>query len=333
MKLLILGGTIFLGPHLVEMALAHGHEVTLFNRGQHHPDLFPEAEKLRGDRDGNLDALRGRRWDAVIDTCGYVPRIARASAEVLANAVDHYTFISTISVYEYLRQTALDEGSPVSRLSDPTVEEIGGGNYGALKVLCEEAVEEVMPGRVLVVRPGLIVGPHDPTDRFTYWPVRLAAGGDVLAPGPAERPVQYIDVRDLAGWTLRMVEAKRTGIFNATGPARPLPMGEFLKTCQAVTSNDAQLTWVSEEFLLAEGVEPFTQLPLWLPDEAEAMNRTDIRKASAAGLTFRSLERTLRDTLDWHASRPAPHPLRAGLPAEREAELLHAWHTGSRAES
>ncbi len=209
MKLLVLGGTVFLGRHLVEAATARGHSVTLFNRGQHNPELYPEVEKLRGDRDSDLSALQGRRWDAVIDTCGYLPRAVRASAELLADAVDHYTFISSISVYADFHTPAMDESAPVGTLADETVEEVTGETYGPLKALCEQAAERALPGRVLNIRPGLIVGPHDPTDRFTYWPVRVARGGEVLAPGRPHVPVQVIDGRDLAEWTVRMVEARQ----------------------------------------------------------------------------------------------------------------------------
>ena len=198
MKLLILGGTVFLGRHLVEAAQARGHQLTLFNRGQHNPELFAGVEKLRGDRSGDLSALRGRRWDAVIDTCGYIPRIVRASAELLADAVDHYTFVSSLSVYADTSRPGIDESAPVGQLADETVEDITGETYGPLKALCEQAAGRALPGRVLTVRPGLIVGPHDPTDRFTYWPVRVARGGALLAPGRPERRVAFVDVRDLA---------------------------------------------------------------------------------------------------------------------------------------
>ncbi len=218
MRILILGGTVFVGRHLVEAALARGHEVTLFNRGQHGPDLYPGVEKLRGDRDGGLDALRGRRWDAAIDTCGYVPRIVRASATLLANAVDHYTFISSVSVYPEAHTRHLDEDSPVGALDDESVEDVTPETYGPLKALCEQAAEGAMSGRALTIRPGLIVGPHDPTDRFTYWPRRVAQGGEVLAPGRPERPVQIIDARDLAAWTLQLVASGARGVYNATGP-------------------------------------------------------------------------------------------------------------------
>ncbi len=218
MDLLILGGTGFLGRHLVERALAYGHRVTLFNRGLSGPDLFPEVETIRGDREGNLSALRGRRWDAVIDTCGYVPRVVRASAALLAGAVDHYTFVSSISVYSDAIEPGADEGAPVKELADPTVEEVTGETYGGLKALCERAAEEEMPGKVLNIRPGLISGPHDPTDRFTYWPRRISAGGEVLAPDRLERRVQFIDVRDLAVWIVKMSAERRTGTYNATDP-------------------------------------------------------------------------------------------------------------------
>jgi 2'-hydroxyisoflavone reductase len=267
MDLLILGGTGFLGRHLVEAALADGHRPTLFNRGLSVPGLFPEIEKIQGDRGGDLSPLLGRRWDAVIDTCGYVPRVVRASAGLLAGAVDHYTCVSSISVYSDDIEPGADEEAPVRELSDPTIEEVTRGTYGGLKVLCERAAEEKMPGRVLNVRPGLISGPHDPTDRFTYWPRRISAGGEVLVPDHPERNVQYIDVRDLASWIVKMSGERQTGPYNATGPAYELQMGRMLEEFEAVSGTDAEFVWVSEDFLEENEVEPFTELPLWVPRE------------------------------------------------------------------
>ncbi len=326
MKLLILGGTAFLGRHLVESALQRGHEVTLFNRGQRNPGLFPEVEHLRGDRNGNLEALKGRRWDAVIDTCGYFPRQVRESAQLLADQVEHYTFISSISVYASFEKTN-DESSPVGKLEDETVEQITGETYGPLKALCEQAAEAAMPGRVLNIRPGLIVGSHDPSDRFTYWPHRIARGGEVLAPGRPDRPVQIIHARDLADWNLNMSEARKVGVYNATGPEYVLTMGEVLQTCKAVSGSDAHFTWVDEAFLLEQKVGAWVELPLWIPSSGPAaMQETDISKALAAGLTFRPLADTVRDTLEWDRTRPSDIQRRAGLKPEREAEVLKAWH-------
>jgi len=306
MNLLILGGTIFLGRYLAEAALAHGHQVTLFNRGQHNADLFPVVEKLRGDRDGGLDALRGRHWDAVIDTSGYVPRIVRASAELLADAAEHYTFISSISVYPHFRSVGLDEHAPVGTLDDPAIEEVTGESYGPLKALCEQAVEQALPGRTLVVRPGLIVGPHDPSDRFTYWVHRVAQGGELLAPESPNWHTQIIDVRDLADWTLHMVEQGQTGVYNATGPAYDLTFGQLLDTCRVVSGSAARFTWVSEAFLLENEVAPWIELPLWIPQsDPDMLGFSDVScaKAIAAGLTFRDLATTVRDTLAWDAGR------------------------------
>ena len=325
MQLLIIGGTVFLGRHLVEAALARGHTLTLFNRGQHNPELFPTVEKLRGNRDGELAVLAGRRWDAVIDTCGYIPRAVQASATQLADQVDHYTFISTISVYPDYAQAGLDETAAVGTLADPTVEEVTGETYGPLKALCEAAAEAAMPGRVLTIRPGLIVGPHDPTDRFTYWPVRVAQGGTVLAPGEPTQQVQVIDVRDLATWTIRLIEAKQTGIYNATGPAQPLTMQQLLAECKAVAANQAEFTWVSEAFLLEQKVGAFVEMPLWVPAEMAGLEQINCQKAIKAGLTFRPLATTIGDTLVWHNTRDSAHQWRAGLAPEREAALLEAW--------
>ncbi len=327
MKLLILGGTVFVGRHLVDVALARGHAVTLFNRGQSNADLYPQVEKLCGDRDGNLTALEGRRWDAVIDTCGYIPRLVRASAELLAGAVDHYTFISSISVYstESDPPHPINEGTPVGKLDDETVEEITGETYGPLKALCEEMAEAAMPGRVLNIRPGLIVGPHDSTDRFTYWPDRVARGGDVLAPGKPDSPTQFIDVRDLVAWTLDMVQERETGIYNATGPADTLLMQRFLAACKRTLVSKANFVWVDESFLLAEQIAPFVEMPLWVPEAESALMQTNCRKAINAGLTFRPLAETIQDTLAWAKVRPADHEWRAGLPPQREQELLEAW--------
>jgi 2'-hydroxyisoflavone reductase len=324
MRLLILGGTRFLGRHLVQAAQERGDEVTLFNRGRSNPGLFPGVVELYGDRDGDLEALRGQRWDAVIDTCGYVPRVVRQSAELLAPAVNHYTFISSISVYGELSAAGIDEMWPVATIEDESTEEITGESYGALKALCERAVLEQYPHNGLVIRPGLIVGPHDPTDRFTYWPVRVARGGEVLAPAPPEYGVQIIDVRDLAEWIVKMVERRARGIYNATGPDEPLPFGVLLDKCRAVAGSDAAFTWVAPEFLLERGVQPWTELPLWIPDE---QGSADISRATADGLRFRPLAATIADTLSWADQRPADHSWRAGLDAEKEARLLESWHT------
>ena len=330
MKLLILGGTVFLGRALVEAALARGHDVTIFTRGQHNPELFPEIEKLRGDRDGNLAALEGRRWDAVIDTCGYVPRIVSDSARLLAYAVEHYTFISSVSVYAHPSNPGLDEEAPVGTLADPTEEAVTGETYGPLKALCEQAVEATLPGRALVIRPGLIVGPHDPTDRFTYWPSRVARGGEVLAPEPRQQPVQIVDVRDLAEWNIRLVEQRRTGSFNAVGPDYRLSFEQLLDTCKRVSASGAEFTWVAPRFLVESGVGPWMELPLWVPSEGDqgsgGLMQTSNARAVAAGLTFRPVEQSVRDTLTWDAARPPDITRRAGLAPEKERKVLAAWH-------
>jgi 2'-hydroxyisoflavone reductase len=252
----------------------------------------------------------------------------RASAELLADAVGHYTFISSMSVYADLAAPGSDERSPVGIIADETVEEVTGETFGPLKALCERAVEAAMPGRALIVRPGLIVGPHDPSNRFTYWPHRVAQGGDVLAPGTPEQPLQFIvDVRDLAAWIVRMVEAGTTGIFNAKGPDYPLMMGQLLDTCRTVGGSDAQFTWVDEDFLLEQGVGPWMELPLWLPTSMNAINTARSDKAYAAGLTFRPIAETVRDTLAWDATLSPDAPRRAGLAPAREAAVLDAWRS------
>jgi 2'-hydroxyisoflavone reductase len=321
MKLLVLGGTVFLGRHIVDAALARNHEVTLFNRGQHNAHLYPDLEKLCGDRDGGLDALKDRIWDAVVDTCGHVPRLVSDSACLLADAVDHYTFISSISVYNDFSATRIRENTAVGTLEDETVEEVTDATYGPLKALCEQAAEVAMPGRVLSVRAGLIVGAHDPSDRFTYWPVRVARGGEVLAPSSPEAPVQFIDVRDLAQWIMHMAEQKKTGVYNATGPAELLTFGQFLDACRETTGSDATFTWPSAAFLAGQ------EMPsLWVPGEKSGMFQADIAKATADGLTFRPLSETVYDTLTWAHSRPGDNEWRAGLSPQREAEVLAAWH-------
>ncbi|MBI3959587.1 MAG: NAD-dependent epimerase/dehydratase family protein [Chloroflexi bacterium] len=327
MKLLILGGTVFLGRHLVTAAQVRGHEVTLFNRGQHNPELFPAVEKLRGDRDGDLSALAGRRWDAVIDPSGYVPRLVAASAALLADAVEHYTFVSSLSAYANFAQPNQDEGAPLATMDDPTVEAITGETYGPLKVLSEEAAQTALPGRVAVIRPGLIVGPHDPTDRFTYWPVRVATGGDILAPAPADYPVEFTDVRDLAEWMVRVAEERIPGVFNASGPAQAATLGGLLKTSRQISDSNARFVWTDDSFLQENGVQPWSQLPLWIGNGPEyaGFSRYDCSRAIAAGLTFRPVEETVAATLEWAQSRPAGYAWRAGLTPERETELLAKW--------
>jgi 2'-hydroxyisoflavone reductase len=276
-----------------------------------------------------LAVLDGRSWDAVIDTCGYFPRLVRDSAEKLKDAVEHYTFVSTLSVYSNSSQAGQDENGQLGTIEDEMAEEITGETYGPLKVLCEQATSEVMgEERALQVRAGLIVGPHDLSDRFTYWPARVARGGEVLAPDSPEKGVQFIDARDLAAWTVRATEAKLYGPYNATGPDGRLTMGEVLQTCREVSGSNAQFTWVSEAVLLENEVGPYVEMPLWVPAEYAGFDSFNCQKAIDAGLTFRPLAETVRDTLTWQVTRPADYQWRGGLTAEREAELLEKWHAG-----
>lgn len=315
MRLLILGGTRFLGRALVEEARGRGHEVTLFNRAQTNPSLFPDVERLHGDRDGDLSALEGRSWDAAVDTCGYFPRVVRASAELLADAVGHYTFVSTISVYADLSRPP-KESSALATIEDETVEEFGPEfeYYGPLKALCEQAVRDVFGERALIVRPGFIVGPHDPTDRFTYWVRRAAEGGRMVAPGPPDRPLQFIDVRDLAAWMVRMIEERRPGTFNAANAG--VRLREVL--------GDADVVWVSDEFLVERGVDE-SELPLWTADPGfAALHEAEVSAAIAAGLAFRPVEETVLDTLEWDSGLD-DRERAAGLDPERETQLIAAW--------
>ena len=325
MKLLVLGGTEFLGRHLVEAALARGHELTLFNRGRTNPDLFPDVEKLRGDRDGDLAALRGRKWDAAVDVHARIPRQVQAAAESLAE-IEHYTFVSSISVYSDFSRGGIDETAQL-REYDPAMGEEDMEFYGARKAECERIVAEAFPAGALIVRPGLIVGPHDPTDRFTYWPRRIARGGEVLAPGEPGQRVELLDARDLASWIVRMVEERRTGIYNAVGPESTLTMDRMLEECRAAAGSDAELVWVPDEFLLERGVGEWMELPLWLADpEWRGMLEADSTRAIEAGLSFRPVAETARDTLEWDRTRGDYEPA-AGMAPEREAELLKEWRS------
>ncbi|HSF83014.1 MAG TPA: SDR family oxidoreductase [Anaerolineales bacterium] len=328
MKILILGGTVFLGRALVEAALQKGHQLTLFNRGKSNPDIFPEVEKLVGERDSKMVALQNRRWDAVIDTCGYIPRVVRRSAELLANSAEQYIFISSLSVYADASQQGITESAAVGKLADETTEQVNGDTYGPLKALCEQAVEQVMPGKALIVRPGLIVGPHDPTDRFTYWPWRVAQGGDVLAPGWPERAVQFIDVRDLAEWIILAVEIGLMGIFNTDSSPGAVTMGALLDTCRRVSGSQVKIKWVNEDFLLKNEVQEWIEMPLWIPEsstEYAGFFAFDASKAISQGLKFRPTQETVKATLAWANTRPADHAWRAGLSRQREEELLREW--------
>ena len=319
MQILVLGGTQFLGRHVVEEALSRGHDVTMFNRGRTRPELFPGVEKLRGDRDGDLEALAGRSFDAVVDTSGYVPRLVSATLDALGD-VGHYTFVSTVSVYADLSEPPTED-SPLEQLTEPS--EVWQEHYGPLKALCEDAVRSRFPD-AFVPRPGLIVGPWDPTGRFTYWPVRLAEGGPVLAPAPASTTTQVIDGRDLAIWIVTAAEHGTAGTYNAVGPRTPLEA--ILQACIDVAAANAELVWVDPEFLLEHQVEPWMELPLWLPGaEYAGMTSVPAERAIAAGLTTRPLADTIRDTLAWVRNGDAPADPPAGLARDKEQRLLAAW--------
>jgi 2'-hydroxyisoflavone reductase len=320
MRILVLGGTKFLGRHVVDAALERGHDVTLFNRGQTRPELFPEVEKLRGDRDGDLGALAGRAFDAVVDTSGYVPRIVELTLDALGD-VGHYGFVSSISAYGDLSKPP-HEGDPVATLKEPT-ENPQSEAYGALKALCEQAVLARFP-EAFVPRPGLIVGPWDPTGRFTYWPERSARGGQVLVPGPPERHVQVIHARDLADWIVAAAEERLGGIYNAVGPVTT--MSDVFETCRTVAGTDAEPVWADADFLAEHEVEEWMELPLWIADpDYSAMLDAPADRAVAAGLRNRPLAETVADTLAWVRSGEAPDDPPAGLDPEKEQRVLAAW--------
>jgi len=327
LRILILGGTGFIGPHQVRYALSRGHAVTLFNRGRTNTHLFPDVEKLVGDRDGNLETLKGQQWDVVLDNSGFEPRIVRDSARLLADAVGQYLFVSTQSVYASRTVIDQDETGAVGREGVPEDQWDG---YGPLKALCEREVQRAFPGRSTIVRPPVIVGPGDASDRFTYWVDRVNRGGEMLAPGSPDDPTQFVDVRDLTHWMIRCLENTVTGVYNATGPLAPLGMGGMLYGIRAVTTSEVSFTWVDESFLREHGVRPFSDMPLWQPPVGRTAGffRMNADRAQAQGLTYRPLADTAADTLEWWRSEPPDRQnnMRAGLSAVREAEVLAAWH-------
>jgi 2'-hydroxyisoflavone reductase len=343
LRILILGGTGFTGPYQVRYGLERGHKITVFNRGKTHPGELPkEVEQLLGDRNGQLVALTGRKWDVAIDNPASVPIWVRDAAQILKGNVDRYVFISTISVYADTSKPGVDENAPLAKYTGAdamkeTRESILASNYalyGPLKALSEAEAEKWFPKQTLIIRPGLIVGPGDETDRFTYWPVRIDRGGEVLAPGDPKDSVQFIDARDLAEWTIRMVENKKTGIYNATGPDRTLGIGEMLDKIKTANKSNANFTWVNADFLEAQKVAPWADMPVWIPPRGEeaGANQVSVKRALANGLTFRPLVNTAHDTLAWFKAQSPERQakLKAGLSPERETEVLAAWHRKSK---
>ena len=341
LTILVLGGTGLIGPPMVRYAIERGHTVTLFNRGKTNTHLFPEVEKLHGDRNDNLGAIeaqlsQGRTWDVVIDNTASIPRWVQESAGLLKDSANLYLYTSSISAYGSISQPGVNEDTPVATI-DPaevekvkTVKDITGANYGPLKALCEEAARQAFPDRAIIVRPGLIVGPGDYSDRFTYWPVRIHRGGEVMAPGHPTDPVQFIDCRDLGEWYVRLVEDAAVGTYNATGPASRMSIAEMLYGIRATTPTEIEFTWVDAKFLEEHEVQPWVQMTVWVPPDSEdgGLEQVSIARAKEAGLTFRPLDETTNDTLEYWNSLPTErrdNP-RAGCPAELEQKTLAAWH-------
>lgn len=320
MRLLVIGGTVFLGRHIVSLALAAGHEVTTLNRGTYNLDEQANVEKLVANREGDLGILSGRTFDVVVDTCGYRPETVRRSIDALAGSVGTYVFISTVSVYADFSAIGINEEHPIKYTN--AGEE---GDYGSLKADCEAVVNELLPQQSLIIRPGLIVGPYDPTDRFTYWPARFARGGQILVPDRLDRAVQFIDVRDLASFILKVAQAQARGIYIATGPDKRLSLGDLFDACEVIARTSCELVRVEELVLEKAGIAPWTELPLWIPASMKnfaGMMRLDRSKAVEAGLKCRRVEDTIADTLKWDQTRDASAPRAAGLSPEREAGLL-----------
>jgi 2'-hydroxyisoflavone reductase len=337
LRILILGGTGFTGPVQVRYALSRGHQVTVFNRGRTHPGELPkEAEQLIGDRNGKLDALKGRTWDVVIDNPSSLPVWVRDAAQILKGNVGRYVFISTISVYADTSKQGMDETAPLAKYkgadamkeTQATLRANINDLYGPLKALSEAEAEKWFPGKALIIRPGYIVGPGDESDRFTYWPVRVERGGEVLAPGTSADPIQIIDCRDLAEWTIRLVEQGTVGSFNAVGPKSKLGMGRMLDVIKTTTNSDARFTWVDDKFLTSEKI--IDDIPIWTSTHGPEIGYStmNINKAISKGLTFRPLAETTRATLEWFRKQTAERQMkmRAGLKPEREAAVLAAWH-------
>jgi 2'-hydroxyisoflavone reductase len=334
MRILILGGTRFIGLHMTALALQRGHTLTFFNRGKTKTDRYPEVERIKGDRNGEIEGLKGREWDAVIDNSGYVPRHVKLSAELLAPGIKQYVFVSSISVYPDF-SVARDEKSPVGKLADETIEKVDGETYGPLKALCEQAAERAVPGRTTVIRPGLIVGPDDNTDRFTYWPARAARGGGFAAPGSPGDAFQIIDARDLAAFTLNAVENNHTGTYNLVSNVNEFKVGQLTDACIASANKQARpkdkphAVYLPAEFLEEQKVAPWSEMPVWLPAQGEeaAFAGTSNKAALAKGLRITPLRKTVDDTLAWHLTRPAEEreKLKAGLAPEKEAAVLAAW--------
>lgn len=325
LKVLILGGTTFLGPHLTDELLSHGHKVTYFNRGNEHC-YFPEVERLQGDRYGNLKALEGRKWDAIIDTSGYIPRVVEASSKILAKATDHYTFISTISVYDNFNQFNIDEDFPLAKLDGICDENITGKTYGPFKAGCEKVIRTYFPENSLIVRPGLIVGPYDPTDRFTYWVRRVSEGGNVLVPNTLKHRLQIIDVRDLAKWIVKMVEERAVGIYNATGPKDDLSFERFIEECSQFAKRKVNLIWVNETFLIDNKLDNWNKFPLWLSAKSNMIDLIGLfsinsKKAEQKGLSCRPLSETISATLKWDEKR-IDRKMKVGLTLEEEENIL-----------
>ena len=336
MRLLLIGGSRFVGRHLVDAALVAGHEVTLFNRGLSDVQGRPGVRQLLGDRRRDLSPLQQGTWDAVVDTCGYLPSEVRAMARCLAGRVGRYAFISSISAYASFA-TANTEDSPLATLDGPEPAQADASTYGALKAGCEQVLVQDLGERALVVRPGLIVGPGDPTGRFTWWPARVsrcADGDPVLAPGNALAPLQFIDARDLAAFVLQGLAQGLSGACNAVAPPRSWRWGDLLDTCAREAGVAPRWVWVDSAWLLAQEVAPWTELPLWLQAEGEhaMFMQVDSRRAQAAGLQVRPLADTVRDTLAWWRGLPADRQAfeATGLKPEREQALLAAWATGLR---
>lgn len=330
MKILFLGGTQFVGRHMVSACLAKGYEVSLFNRGKTNADLFPQAEKIIGDRDGGLDPLEGRTWDIVVDVNGYVPRLVRDAAEKLKGAVGQYIFVSTGSVYDFPKlQPYSDENAPLQTLEDETTEEWMGPAYGGLKVLCENVVQDLYPQNHLILRLGVVAGPYDPTDRVTYWVTRVAKGGEMLAPGGPELRTQFIDARDLADFTLIGMEKPLNGIYNTIGNS--ISWSHFLDACKQASRSDATFTWVNDMQFLGENVDlrarPFGTIPMAVPPEFADIMTIKSDKALDDGMVFRSCLNTARDVLAWENTRPAEEERVAGLTPEQEQDLLAKWQT------